>query len=325
MIKEVIGLYSEELRITNENTVQLTIHEMQAKIEKQKRLLDEQKQEIEELEEILSSSTRKNQNYKVKPGDYRDALDIVYKIMSSLEKYMPEEVLFFAAPMLAELMETKDVAVYTVVNRDYARLFSYTSPKARELGNSIKYTSLKGIYQCLKDGQIYINEDQTPELPSMAGAVYSEDEIQLILMFWELPKHQLNKIEANHLTVIITLLQNAVLRAKRYMSSFRRQHSMEGTGVLDKEAFTALVNTFLDARSRNLTECTLAEIVMGYQSYDQIAIQLAGNIRHTDYMGILDNERLYILLTNTDIEHAATVQDRLHKIGYQCILKETLP
>lgn len=317
-------MYSEELRITNENTVQLTIHEMQAKIEKQKRLLDEQKQEIEELEEILSSNTRKNQNFKTKPVDCRDALDTVYKIMSSLEKYMPEEVLFFAAPMLAELMETKDVAVYTVVNRDYARLFSYTSPKARELGNSIKYTSLKDIYQCLKDGQIYINEEQTPELPSMAGAVYSEDEIQLILMFWDLPKHQLNRVGANHLTVIITLLQNAVLRAKRYMSNFRRQHSMEGTGVLDKEAFTALVNTFLDARSRNLTECTLAEIVMGYQSYDQIAVHLAGNIRHTDYMGILDNERLYILLTNTDIEHAKTVQERLHKIGYQCILKETL-
>lgn len=323
LIKEVIGLYSEELQMTNQNSVQLTIHGMQTKIEKQKRLLDEQKQEIEELEEILSSSARKNQCSKAKSKDYRDALDSVYKIMSSLEKYMPEEVLFYAAPILADLTDSKDVAIYTVVNRDYARLFSSTSPNACELGNSIKYTSLEDMYQCLNGGQIYINREQKSGLPSMAGAVYSEDEIHLILMFWNLPKHQLNRIEANRLTVIITLLQNAFLRAKRYMSSFRRRHYMEGTNVLNEDAFTHLVSTFLDARSKGLTRCTLAEVIMGYQSYDRIATQLAGNIRHTDYMGIMGGERLYILLTNTDMEQAKAVQERLHKAGYQSILRET--
>lgn len=323
MIKEVIGLYSEELQLANQNSVQLTIHGMQAKIEKQKRLLEEQKQEIEELEDILSNSTKKNQYLKEKSEDYQDALDFVYKIMSSLEKYMPEEVLFYAAPILADLMNSKDVAIYTVVNRNYARLFSSTSPSARELGNSIKYTSLEDMYQCLNGGQIYINREQKSGLPSMSGAVYSEDEIHLILMFWNLPKQQLNRIEANRLTVIITLLQNAFLRAKRYMSSFRRQHYIEGTNVLNEDAFTHLVNTFLDARSKGLTKCTLAEVVMGYQNYDRVAIQLAGNIRHTDYMGIMENEKLYILLTNTDMAQAKAVQERLHKAGYQSILKET--
>lgn len=330
MTKEVIGLYSEELQVANQNSVQLTIHGMQAKIKKQKRLLDEQKQEIEELEEILSSSARKNQCLMAKSEDYRDALDSVYKIMSSLEKYMPEEVLFYAAPTLADLMDTKDVAIYTVVNRNYARLFSSTSPDAGELGNSIKYTTFEDMYQCLKDGQVYINENEKAGLPSMAVAVYSEDEIQLILMFWNLPKQQLNRTEANRLTVIITLLQNVFLRAKRYMSNFRRHHYLEGTNVLSEEAFVPLVNTFLDARSKGLTKCTLAKVVMGYQNYDRVAIQLAGNIRHTDYMGIMGNEklytgneRLYILLTNTDMEQAKAVQERLHKAGYQSILKET--
>ncbi len=63
---------------------------------------------------------------------------------------------------------------------------------------------------------------------------------------------------------------------------------------------------------------------MGYQSYDNIAVQLSGNIRQTDYMGIINGERLYILLSNTDIKNAEVVRKRLHKIGYSCVLKESL-
>lgn len=321
----MIGLYSEELRMVSKNTVQLTIHEMQTKIEKQKRLLDERKQEIEELKDLLGSvNAKKTQRPSTPPEGYKGALDTVYKIMSSLEKYTPEEVLFYAAPILAKLMATEDAAIYMVVNKSYARLFSSTSAKARELGNSIKYTALDDMYDTLMDGNVYINKEVNPLYPSMASALFDDDEIQLILMFWGIPKQQMTPEEANRLTVIMTLFQNAVLRAKRYMSSFRRLHYMEGTNVLNEEAFTALVKTFLEAKSKGLTQCALAEIVMGYQSYDNIAVQLSGNIRQTDYMGIINGERLYILLSNTDIKNAEVVRKRLHKIGYSCVLKESL-
>ena len=39
-------------------------------------------------------------------------------------------------------MQTKDVALYNVVNRDYARIFSASSDKARSLGNSIRYKEM---------------------------------------------------------------------------------------------------------------------------------------------------------------------------------------
>lgn len=318
-------MYSEELRMVSKNTVQLTIHEMQAKIEKQKRLLDESKQEIEELKDLLGNgNARKSQNSQTPPEGYKGALDTVYEIMSSLEKYMPEEVLFYAAPILAKLMDTKDAAIYTVVNKNYARLFSATSAKARELGNSIKYTDLDDMYETLKDGQVYINKNVNPLYPSMASALFDDNGIQLILMFWEIPKQNMTAEESNRLTVIMTLFQNAVLRAKHYMSSFRRKHYMEGTNVLNEEAFTALVKTFLEAKSKGLTECALAEIDMRYQSYYNVAVQLAGSIRQTDYMGIINGNQLYILLSNTDIKNAEVVKERLHKIGYSCILKETL-
>ncbi len=318
-------MYSEEPRMMNRDTAQLMIEELKNELEAQKKLLDKKDREIENLQRLLNNgNSRLKELSKRQPDSYKDGLDIVYEIISSLEKYTTEEVLFYAAPTLAKLMDTRDVAVYMVVNNDYARLFSSTSCEARTLGNSIKYSSMEKMYLKLKDGQIYLNKTMEAGLPLMAGGVYAEDNLQLILMFWGIPQQQLDMSAINRLTVITALVQNAVLRAKRCMAGFRRKNHMEGTNVLNEKAFTALVKTFLKAKEKGLTECALAEIVMGYQNYEEIAEKIACNIRQTDYMGILDGGRLYILLSNTDVKNAEVVKQRLLNLGYQCHLKSNL-
>lgn len=318
-------LYSNEPRMMNRDTAQLMIEEMKNELERQKKLLDKKDREIEELQHLLNNgNSRPIQGTKERPDNQSDSLDMVYNIVSNLEKYTNEEVLFYAAPLLAELMNTKDAAVYMAVNRDYARLFSATSQKARSLGNSIKYSALEDIYSDLKERQIYINTSGKADRPLMASGVYAEDELQIILMFWGIPKQQITLHTANRLTAITILVQNAVLRAKRCMASFRRKNYMEGTNVLNEDAFTSLVRAFLEAKSNRLTECTLVKIVMGYQNYHEIAEKIACNIRQTDYMGIMDGGKLYILLSNTDIKNAEIVKQRLLNLGYQSVLEETL-
>lgn len=282
--------------------LQMTADEMQAEIERQKELLKEKDQEIEALKKM-------------------DGLDKVYEIISRLNKYTTEEVLFYAAETLAHMMNTKDVAIYTIANKEYARLFSFTSPEARVLGNSIKYVDMGEMYSELKEGRIYVNKTMDESLPLMACAVFAEETIRVILMFWGIPAERLTESEANRLTVIEAILQNVILRASRYMSSFRRKRYLTGTNVLNEQAFQVLVKSFFTAREKGLTECVLVELVMGYHSYESISIQIAGNIRQTDYMGVLEGGKLCILLANTDLKNAEIVQERLRKLGYESLLK----
>lgn len=316
---------SEELRMTESNPAQMIIDEMQEKIRKQKELLQEQDREIEELKQLLDSgNVNEKQDFEVQPGDYKNEFETVYDIIASLEKYTTEEVLFFAAQKLAEVMDTRDVAVYTVANRNYARLFSATSPEARQLGNSIRYTDMGEVYSDLKDGRIYINKAMETGLPLMASAIYAVDEMRVILMFWGIPAERMSLAEVHRLTVVETLLQNAILRADHYMASFRRHRYLEGTNVLNEEAFTILVKAFMEAKELGLTECALVEVMMGYQDYEEVSLQISVNIRQTDYMGLLEGEKVYILLANTDLKNAEVVQERLKKLGYDSILKEDL-
>lgn len=281
-------------------------------------------EKLEGIAEINNSNIRIKQNFEEQLVNQKDSLGKIYEITSKLEQYGPEEVLFYAAKMLAKLMDSKDVAVYTVANENYARLFSATSADARRLGYSIEYTAIEEMYNELKQGRVYINKTMSDKLPVFASAIYSEGEMQLILMVWGIPWRRMTLAEANRLTIIGTLIQSATVRASRYLDSLRNQRYVEGTNVLNEEAFSHLTRAFFEAREQGLTECALIEIMTGYQNQNQAAAILHDSIRPTDYLGVLENGQLYALLSNTDSEGAIRVEERFRKLGYDSLIKEAV-
>lgn len=251
-----------------------------------------------------------------------DSWESTYEIISSLEQYKPEEVLFYAAEILGREMGSKNVAIYTVANREYARLYSSTSLEARRLGNSIKYIEMGELYSEIKAGRIYVNEGKEENRPALAHAIYAEEDIRVILMFWDVSDDTHGISPVKRLTVIETLLQKTILQASRYMSSFRRKNYLEGTNVLNEGTFRVLLEAFFEAKEKGLTECALVEFEMGYRDYRNISIQVAGKIRLTDYMGVLNGGKFYILLANTDLKSAEIVQERFRKLGFKTVLKD---
>ena len=250
----------------------------------------------------------------------RDRLGPIYEITSSLEAYEPEEVLFYAAKVLGELMDSRDVAVYTVANSDYARLFSFTSTEAKKLGNSIKYTAMEDLYNDLSERRVFINKKLDEKLPLMASAVYTEDRMELILMIWGIPWQRMTLSEANRLTIVGALIQNAVVHANRYLDALTSERYLEQTKIMSADAFGQLSRAFFGARENGLTECAMLEILA--KDYRQAAEILGKNMRQTDYMGVLEDGGFYILLSNTDAKNAEGVMRRFSNAGYECRLRE---
>lgn len=277
---------------------------------------------LDDIEDINDSNIRMKQSFEMQVMNQKDSLGKVYEITSRLDVYEPEEVLFYAAEMLSKLMESEDVAIYTVANRDYARLFSATSKEARKLGSSIKYTGMGMMYDELKEHRVYINKTLEDQFPLMASAVYASDEMQLILMIWGIPWQRMTLAEANRLTVVGALIQNTVVRANRYLDALRDQRYVEETNVLDEEAFTHLAKAFFNARQKGLTECALLEI-KGVEEHNrkEAARALGTQMRQTDYLGVLRGNHLYALLSNTDQDGARSVIERFQEQGYLSEIK----
>lgn len=302
-----VGYMKDRLRtIRNENK-----HEVQYMVN-----------QLDDIQDINTSNVRIKNMLEVQLVNQNDSFGKIYEITSSLDQYEPSEVLFYAAEILARLVDSKDVAIYTIANRSYARLFSATSSKARELGNSIEYTKMEDMYRLLKEKRVYINRSMDPQYPLMADAIYAEDEMQLILMVWGIPWERMTLSQANMLVIIGYLIQNAVLRANRYLDALEQQRYLQGTKVLDADAFESLVKAYLTARNKGLTECTILEIDIEGKNLEKCGSELAGLMRQSDYIGKMSDGRLCALLSNTDSKDAEFVMKRFEKTGYKSEIRE---
>ena len=280
--------------------------------------------QLDDISDINVSNVRVKEILANQIVNQNDSFGKLYEITSSLEQYEPCEVLFYAAEVLAKLMGSKDVAIYTVANHSYARLFSATSPKARMLGNSIHYVQMEELYEKLREKKVFINKTMDERYPLMADAIYSEDEMQLILMVWGIPWERMTLGQANMLTVIGYLIQNAVVRANRYLSALEQQRYIHGTRILEADAFASLVNAYLNAREKKLTECALVVFEEGEISREEAAGVLSGMMRQSDYLGELSDGKMYALLANTSAEDAGMVVERFRSAGFPCRMKEEM-
>ena len=96
-------------------------------------LEDHLSRQITDIRDINESNIRVKKVMEQQLIDQRDGIGKIYSITKALDQRMPDEVMFYAVEILTELMGTRDVALYNVVNGDYARIFSAASPESPEL------------------------------------------------------------------------------------------------------------------------------------------------------------------------------------------------
>ena len=272
---------------------------------------------LNDILDINDSNVRMKENFELQLINQRDSLGKIYEITSTLERQAPEEVLFTAVRILSQLMDCGGAAIYTVANRSFARLFSATSPEAKELGHSIEYPAMTAMYEELKEHRVYINKTMEEKMPLMASAVYNEDEMALIFMLWGIPWQRMTLGEANRLAVIGQMVQSAVVRASQYLETLRSERFVEDSRLMEEKAFLQLSQAFFTAQDQGLTECSLLEVSVPDNDYVRAAAALSGSTRQSDYMGAAGGGSLHVLLANTSPDNAVFVIQRFLAAGYE--------
>ena len=181
----------------------------------------------------------------------------------------------------------------------------------------MKYKEQLGdMYEVLANRKVFINRKMQEGLPMMANMIFDDDGRPLIiLMIWTLPWENMTLGQANQLVVISALIKGAVVRSTRYLQALQEKRYIEGTKVLEAEAFGLLLNAFQDAEKNGLAECVLVKINMrDGENLKGVSNELYQHLRQSDIMGIADGG-LHVLLANTSRNDADFVQKRFDKIG----------
>ena len=279
---------------------------------------------LKDIEDINMINTKLKDELQTQVINQTDSLGKIFEITAELDRDAPEEVFFHAAEVVSELMDCNDVAIYNVSNRSFARLMSATSPKARSLGNSIEYTKYTDMYEALMKGEVYVNKKLTKNYPLMAVAIVESDELNSIIMLWNIAWEKMNMAQTNRFRVISFMIQNAVLRSDRYIEMLENERYIEGTRILDADAFRTLLEAFVNARNKGLAYCTLIKIIIPDKDLINANDALVKLVRNSDYIGSNNDGNAYLLLANTNSQDAVYVEKRIADAGYEYELLERL-
>ncbi|MBP5282095.1 MAG: NAD-dependent epimerase/dehydratase family protein [Lachnospiraceae bacterium] len=279
--------------------------------------------QLADMSDINGSNVRVKDVLSDQLVNQNDSIGKIYEITSSLDQYEPEEVLFYAADVVAKIMHCKDVAIYSVADEEYARLVSSTSDKARSLGNSVHYKKMEQMYETLCQKKVYINKNMAEEYPLMANAIFGGEQMQIIVMVWGISWERMTLGQANVLAITSYLIQNAVLRADKYLEVLRSQRYVGNTHIMEAEAYMQLVSAFRRAREKGFTKCTLMDLYIGeVSSLEELDVKLDQLLRNTDYVGLLPEGRIQVLLANSGPKEAEFAVRRIREAGIECSIEE---
>lgn len=274
------------------------------------------KDQLKDIMLINSSNERIKEYYTDKLVGSTESIGRIYNITSKLQRAEKGEVLFAALDTLKEIMGTEDVSIYLVSNRNYCRLTSASSVKASSLGKSITMDKYHMIFDVLQSNQVYINRSLDINLPMMASAIFDDTEnMRIVILIWNLPYERMTLYYSNLLTIAGALVYSVFVRDANYIDALAYRRYIPKTKVLQEDAFKEMVELYRRAGKKGYAEASLLYIQNEDMSITDISDLIHPLLRETDYIGLLEDGGLSVLLTNSNMKESAYVRERLEGVG----------
>ena len=268
--------------------------------------------ELKDIEKINDSNAYVKQIYEERLVNYKNSMAKLYEITAQLDFMESRKVMFGAIKVIMNMMDTKDVSIYVSSKKSgYYRLNASGSEKAAGLGRSLCIDHSSSLYRTISKKEVFVNREMNPDYPVYAGATYSGEEIEAVIMIWVEDLNKINLYYTNMVALLCRLIEKAVTRAILYEQSIFRDACLEGTEVLNETAMAKAIQTCQEGRNQGLLEYVILETGIKDASVFE---QVRRYIRDTDVLGLHEGT-LWILLTNTKTEDAQYVIARIEQAG----------
>lgn len=272
--------------------------------------------ELSEIKEINHSNIRIKKIFENRLINYQDSFARIYSIVTKLDELEPDKIMFSAVDVVSRIMGSKDVVIYSVdKGSNYARLTAGMADSSYAAPKSIELDSLQEIYEEIQKHKIYINRTIDNNIPSMAGGIYHEDTLESVIMIWSLPFENTTLYHINLFSVVLNLIAQAMHRANLYIEESRLTRYINGTSILTQKSFQKLMEIKKTGSDNNLAEFYILKITDTETSFKNLNDVIVPMLRQHDYLGVGEDEGLYLLLTNTNEDEAEFVIQRLVKKG----------
>jgi len=261
---------------------------------------------------------------------YRDSFGKIFTITQELDKLQEHAVYLRALSILEELMNNKNIAIYSLdSSRTYARLEA-KSPDMNPsfiLKKSLKLDDYPELLESVEGGKIFQNTRLLQNYPAYAAPVFNNsypfNVPVAMIVIWAVEFEQFSTYYYNLFKVICGLIEASLVRATIFLDANYSKMYLPTARIMNQEAFLELLKVRLEMKRSKVSDFQVILLEEPKENVEAHYHLLSSEIRAVDIVGMLRDGTCYILLSQADRHASSEIVKRLERHGIRSRLIET--
>lgn len=273
--------------------------------------------EYEIIKEINHDNFIIKREYQNRLLNYKTSMPKLYSVIERLTVLEPERIFSETINAVKEIMEVETVAVYLAKKgSSYMRLIVSSQEKAVVGGKSWNMTDYPDIEEAFRKDDVFLSLTRNDREPAMAAPIYYQGECIAALVIKEVPFAYLNLNYTNLFRTLTVMITSAIVKAKDYENAVRNELYIPDSEIFYPYEFKKIISIAVDKKDFDTADYCVLQI-MTEESILNIYQKIINFFRNTDFLGIDDEGRLFVLLGNTDSDEAGHVIERMQRVGVE--------
>jgi len=266
------------------------------------------------LNELYVKLLENKQKFNSQIIGYRDSFGKIYAIVKKLDTLSTDDINMEAIDALEDIMENKSIAIYTVASVDgYGRLNACSGDISTKISKSIKLNEYPALQQSLGNAEMFVNTECLADYPDYMTPIVEKNHIYGMIVVWYAKDGQMDLEYKNKFSIVSDLIKTAVIKALN--SENVEKNYISGTQVLTHPSYAEALEAKNRMEKKSYVEYAVIAILMPYKDALAKSESIQKLIRQTDQMGLDEQNRLCIILNQTDRKGIAMVSQRLQEKG----------
>ncbi|MFJ7825501.1 NAD-dependent epimerase/dehydratase family protein [Psychrobacillus sp. NPDC096623] len=286
------------------------------KLKEQKEKLLETEERYTFLYDIYSEMKEVKDELQLRVLNSGDSFGKVYSIIKELEWLEPEKVLNRTIHVIQMIMNVQNVSIY-VMNKEqsFLRLVAHSNDDKMSVVKSLDVEKSEYVQYLMRKGNVFVNKELDVTLPLMATPLYFEGKLSAIITINDLKFDRFSLHYENLFMVTTQLVESALAKAFAYIEATEMSRYIPNTRILTKNVFFEILENKKEAQLKYKTPFLLLQGLLNEKPLSDYANQLSGLLRETDYIGQLEDDNFFVLLSNTDYVDGEAVLNRFEQHG----------
>ena len=257
--------------------------------------------------------------YKKQILGSEDSFGKIFDITRKLDIVQPQELFLETMHVMEEVLENKTFGFYALNQRTgYGRLEMASSGMQKKYKNSVKLSEYRLALEVLEQGEVWVNREFLDGYPMYLAGIRRDGKLVMLVSIRDVQIEQMTLYYLNLFKILCGLIEASLLRALEYQEAIEYKQYIKGTHILKTEYFEERLKTQHDIREQKLASYELLELKHPGMTMEEADEVLCGCVRENDIWGISEENRLYLILVQTDQESLPIVVERLKRAGFIC-------